>query len=120
MAKMMNTAAAVEAVKILAPAMPRLFDAPDILQIGDRLTAYFLAKDPPGFIRLLALMFDADPEEIKAQITREGQQQEGRVAVSMFFAGLRVNPILELVMAGADMGMLDRDEVHRWLTKTTT
>jgi hypothetical protein len=38
----------------------------------------------------------------------------------MFFEGLKANPILELVMAGADLGMMSREEVSQWLTQAKT
>ena len=119
-AKTMNTVAAIEAVKILAPALPRLRESKDIPQVITNLTSHFLAEDAPGFIRFLALMWGADPEEVKAQITRKGEAGEGAEAISMLLAGLKANPILELFMAGADLGMLRREEVRTWLNKTAT
>jgi len=116
----MNTAAAVEAVKILAPALPRLIDAKDIVALTQRVTEHFATEDPYGFIRLIALMWRATPEEVTAQMTREGPEREGRVAISMFFEGLKANPILELVMAGADLGMMSREEVSQWLSQAKT
>jgi hypothetical protein len=116
----MNTAAAVEAVKILAPVLPRLVDAKDIVALTQRVTEHFAAENPSGFIRLIALMWRATPEEVKAQITRDGLEREGREAISMFFEGLKANPILELVMAGADLGMMSREEVSQWLSQAKT